>query len=371
LQGREPLITVMHTESSLGWGGQEMRIMREMRALDRHTFLPLLTCQPESQIAPKAREQGVGVDLVKIIGNIDPLAILQFMRLFRRRNVDIVHTHSNADSWNASVAAKFSRHRPWVVRTRHLSAAFNNRLIYSFMADRVITTGEYTRKYMVQEKGIDPQRVVAIPSGIDLERFNPEATREDIREELGLARDTLIFGSASVFRKKKGYHFLLQATPQILSAYPSSKLLLVGGGPQENNLRRLIAELKIQDAVILPGFRNDMPRVLNTMDVFVFPTLEEAFPNAVMEAMAMKRAVVATRVGGVPDIVRDGETGYLVEPEDPSAIAEKVSLLFKEKELRRKIGEGGKEFVTANCSHRIMVQRIEELYRSLMDKGMA
>jgi glycosyltransferase involved in cell wall biosynthesis len=106
------------------------------------------------------------------------------------------------------------------------------------------------------------------------------------------------------------------------------------------------------------------------MDVFVFPTLEEAFPNALMEAMAMKKAVVATRVGGVPDIVRDGETGYLVEPEDPAAIAEKVSLLFTEKELRRKIGAGGKAFVTANCSHRIMVQRIEELYRSLMNKGM-
>jgi glycosyltransferase involved in cell wall biosynthesis len=311
----------------------------------------------------------VDVDLIKIRGNIDPLAILGFMRLFRRRSVDIVHTHSNADSWNASIAAKFSPRRPWVVRTRHLSAAFNNRLIYSFMADRVITTGEYTRKYMVQEKGLDPEQVVAIPSGIDLDRFNPEAIRGDIREELGLTRGTLIFGSASVFRKKKGYHFLLQATPQILSAFPASRLLLVGGGPQENNLRRLVAELRIQDAVIMPGFRNDMPQVLNTMDVFVFPTLEEAFPNALMEAMAMKRAVVATRVGGVPDMVRDGETGYLVKPEDPSAIAQKVSLLFKEEELRRQIGEAGKEFVAANCGHRVMIQRIEEVYRGLTDKG--
>jgi glycosyltransferase involved in cell wall biosynthesis len=88
-----------------------------------------------------------------------------------------------------------------------------------------------------------------------------------------------------------------------------------------------------------------------------------------MEAMAMKRAVVATRVGGVPDMVCDGETGYLVKPEDPSAIAQKVSLLFKEEELRRQIGEAGKEFVAANCGHRVMIQRIEELYRGLTDKG--
>jgi glycosyltransferase involved in cell wall biosynthesis len=224
---------------------------------------------------------------------------------------------------------------------------------------------------MVREKGINSDQVVAIPSGIDLDRFNPDATREDIREELGLAKDTLVFGSASVFRKKKGYPFLLQAAPQILSAYPSSRLLLVGGGPQEENLKRQIEELRIQEAVILPGFRNDMPRVLNTIDVFVFPTLEEAFPNAVMEALAMKRAVVATRVGGVVDVIRNGETGFLVDPEDPRAIAEKVCLLFKEKELRSRFGEAGKKFVTANCSHRIMVQRIEELYLNLMEKRMA
>ncbi len=356
----------MHTESSLGWGGQEMRILREMRNLDRETFLPLLACQPNSGIAGKAKEQGAAVDFVKIRGNIDPLAIFQFIRLFRLRSVDIVHTHSNADSWNAALAARFLRHRPRVIRTRHLSASFNNRVIYSFMADRVVTTGEYTRTYMIREKGIDPERVVAIPSGIDLTRFDPVATQGNLRGELGIGADTPVFGSASVFRRKKGYDFLLAATPRILSVHPSAKLLLVGEGPQEKNLRRRIEELRIEGAVILPGFREDMPRVLNTMDIFVFPTLEEAFPNAIMEAMAMKRPVVASRVGGVPDIVHDGETGYLVEPGDPSAIAEKVSTLLQNQSLREKIGEEGRRFVEKNCSHNIMVHRLEGVYRDLM-----
>jgi glycosyltransferase involved in cell wall biosynthesis len=360
------VITIMHTESSLGWGGQEMRILREMRNLDHGTFLPLLACQPESGIAAKAREQGAILDFVKIRGNIDPLAVLRFIRLFRLRNVDIVHTHSNADSWNAAIAARFLWPRPRVVRTRHLSASFNNRLIYSYMADRVVTTGEYTRTYMIREKRIDPERVVAVPSGIDLNRFNPAATPENLRGELGFGEDTPVFGSASVFRRKKGYDFLLAATPQILSAHPRARLLLVGGGPQENNLRRRIQELKIEGAVTLPGFREDMPRVLNTMDIFVFPTLEEAFPNAVMEAMAMKRPVVASRVGGVPDIVRDGETGFLVEPGDPAAIAEKVSMLLRNRVLREKVGEEGRRFVEKNCSHNIMVRRLEGVYRDLM-----
>jgi glycosyltransferase involved in cell wall biosynthesis len=234
------------------------------------------------------------------------------------------------------------------------------------MADRVVTTGEYTRAYMVREKGIEPGRVAAIPSGIDLERFDGDRIREDLRGELGIAADTPVFGSTSVFRKKKGYHILLEAVPKIIEVFPTAKLLLVGGGPQENNLRRQIDDLRLGGNVILPGFREDMPRVLNTMDVYVFPTLEEAFPNAVMEAMAMRRPVVASRVGGVPDLIRDGETGYLVAPGDPAAIAERTCSLLLSAERRRELGAKGQRFVRENCSHRLMVRRLEDLYRAIM-----
>ena len=138
----------MHTESSLGWGGQEMRIMRELVGLSRDSFRPLLVCQPDSQFAKKAEAQEIDTELVKMRGNIDPLSVIKFIRLYHRRKVDIVHTHSNADSWNASIAAKLSPRRPTVVRTRHLSVPFNNRLIYNFMADRVVTVGESLHQFM-------------------------------------------------------------------------------------------------------------------------------------------------------------------------------------------------------------------------------
>jgi glycosyltransferase involved in cell wall biosynthesis len=345
-----------------------MRIMREMTSLPRDAFRLLLACQPESQIGEKARAQGFSVEFVKMRGNIDPLAVLALIRIYRRHGVDIVHSHSNADSWNASIAAKLTPRRPLVVRTRHLSAAFNNRLIYNFMADRVVTTGEYTRQYMIREKGIDPQRVLAIPSGINLQRFNPERVQENLKAELGIPPDAPVFGSASIFRRKKGYHHLLEATKEILRAFPGAKLLLVGDGPQKESLTAMIGELAIQPSVILPGFREDMPQVLNTMDIFVFPTLEEAFPNAVMEAMAMGRAVVATRVGGVPDIVTDGQNGLLVEPGDISGMVSKVSILLRDQAMRCAMGERGRKFVEANCRQEIMVKKLEQLYQGLMGK---
>ena len=199
------MITIMHTESSLGWGGQEMRIMREILGLSQESFRPLLVCQPKSQFAQKAEAQGINVELLKMRSNIDPISVVQFIRLYHRRKVDIVHTHSNADSWNASIAAKLSSHRPIVVRTRHLSVPFNNCLIYNFMADHVITVGEEVRRYMIREKGIHPQKVLAISSGVDVNKFNPEKVRGNLRDKLGIPPDALVFGTAAIFRRNKGH----------------------------------------------------------------------------------------------------------------------------------------------------------------------
>ena len=362
------MITILHTESSLGWGGQERRIMRELLGLSRESFRPVLACRPESRIAEKAREDNLECELVKMRGNFDPLAVAQFLRIYRRYAVDLVHTHSSADSWMASVAAKLSPRRPQVVRTRHLSSAIKTRLIYSHLAHRVVTVGESTRRYLVQEKGIPQERVLTIPTGVDLTVFDPLKIRANLRNELGLSAETPVIGTMAVFRRSKGHRFLLQAMPQILQTHPDLKLLLAGEGPQEQNLRKMIEELGIAEAVLMPGFREDGARVLNTLDVFVFPSLEEALGTAILEALAMEKPVVATRVGGIPEIVEDGRTGFLVPPEDPKALADKVIHLLRDRALGKEMGLRGRRFVESHHDNRFMIRGLENLYRELMEK---
>lgn len=361
------MITVLHTESSLGWGGQEKRTMRELLGLSRELFRPLLACQPGSRIGENAEAQGLRTEYIKMRANFDPVAVARFMRLYQQYSVDIVHTHSSADSWMASTAAKISGRRPVVVRTRHLSVSFKNRLIYSFMADRVVTVGGSTRRYMIQEKRIPEGKVLTIPTGVDLVEFDPRRTPGDLRKELGIAPETPVYGTVAVFRRLKGHQYLLGAVPEIVRSVPGAKLLLVGEGPQENNLRKLIREKNIGESVIMPGFRDDVARVLNTMDVFVFPSLQEALGTAILEAMAMKKPVVAGRVGGIPEIVQDGLSGFLIDPEAPEAIAEKVIELLMDPRARQRMGEEGRRFVETHYNNQLMVQRLERLYQGLME----
>jgi glycosyltransferase involved in cell wall biosynthesis len=362
------MITILHTESSLGWGGQEKRILRELLGLSRESFRPLLACQPESRIGERAAARGLQVDYIKMRANIDPLAVFQFIRMFHRYKIDIVHTHSSGDSWMAATAAKISPRHPSVVRTRHLSVSFNSRLIYSYMADRVVTVGSSTRRYMIEEKGIPEGKVLTIPTGVDLTQFNPRESREDLRGELGIPARTPVYGTVAVFRRLKGHRYLLEAVPEITRSVPGAKLLLIGEGPQENNLQKIIAEKGIKESVIMPGFREDIARVLNTLDVFVFPSLEEALGTAILEAMSMEKPVVATRVGGIPEVVQEGRTGYLIDPEDPRAIAQRVIRLLKDGEMRRQMGAEGRKLVETHYDNRVMVRQLEKLYHELMER---
>ena len=187
----------------------------------------------------------------------------------------------------------------------------------------------------------------------------------DLREELGIPNSAPVFGTVSVFRRLKGHQYLLEATGEILRAIPEAKLLLAGGGPQEQNIRKRIEELGFGKAVLVTGIRDDIPKVLKTIDVFVFPSLQEALGTAILEALAMRKAVVASRVGGIPEVIEEGETGFLVEPERPAAIAEKVILLLKNPDLRRELGDRGRRFVEAHYDNRLMVRRLEALYHEL------
>ncbi len=358
-------VTILHTESSLGWGGQEQRTLRECLGLRNLGMRAVVLCPPEAQLGRRAASAGIEVFSCRMRKSYDLPAVLTILRVIREQAVDVVNTHSGRDSLLAGVAARLSPRRPAVVRTRHLAMPITSRISYSWLPHRVVTVSRYVKEYLAGE-GVPGERLVVVPTGIDAGRFADGAAPGNLREELGLAPDVPLVGSVAVLRVKKGHRDLLEAVPSVLAEFPRAMFVIAGTGPQEKNLRKAIDAMGLSGAVRLLGHREDVANVLLSLDLFVLPTVEEALGTAFVEAMAAGRAVVGCSVGGVPEVVDDGRTGLLVPPGDPPALGRAIRSLLADGELRRTMGEAGRGAVLARYSEEGMCRGMWELYRSLL-----
>jgi len=233
--------------------------------------------------------------------------------------------------------------------------------------DLVIAVSEQVRRSL-EMGGVRPERVRVVYSGIDCSTLSPDESGQAARSQLGIPTHALVLGTVANLFSRKGYHVLLQALPRILAAVQHAHYLVVGKGDAEyeRRLQSLARQLNVADRVHFVGFQPSVGPCLAAMDLYVHPALMEGFGIAVLEAMAMARAVVATAVGGVPEIVRHGETGLLVSSGDPKALATAVISLLTEPEQRAQFGRAGHERVLADFTVEAMMGRLLKAYDSLL-----
>lgn len=359
------MLTILHTESSAGWGGQENRTLHECMGLKRLGARPVILARPDSRLLERAKAAGIDVRAHRLSSNRDFSALFYIIDLIKKENVDVISTHSGDDSFVGALAGRLSSRKPVIVRTRHLLLPITSKATYSLLPHMVVTVSESVRDYLVNEKGIRADKVVSIPTGVDLRRFDPDNTPETLRAGLGLKDNALVVGTVAILRRKKGHHVLLEAIPGILKEVPEAVFVFAGNGPQKEALEKRIDELGAGNRVRMLGLRNDIPGVLRGLDLFVLPTLQEALGTSILEASAMGKAVVASRVGGVPEAVRDGVTGVLVNPEDPEDLKRAIVRLLKDTALRKKMGEAGRRMVVEGYSMDTMAERMLSLYDDL------
>ena len=358
---------VLHTEASLGLGGQEIRILSEVRWLLDHGWDALIACRPESRLLAEARAAGAPVAAVAMRGTLDVGALLRLRALMRARGVALVHTHSSVDSWLATVAAR-SLGRP-VVRGRHVTIPIRRRraLVYR-LADHVITTGEAVA-VQVRAAGVPAERISAISAGVDTARFHGGVSGKSVREELGLA-DAPVVGLVANVRGSKGHAVFLEAAREMLARRPHARFLIVGDGVGFDDVRRRVREMGLDTSVIMTGFRRDIPEVMAALDVLVLPSIRsEATSQVVPQALAVGTPVVAAATGGLPEIVRDGETGRLIAPGDASALARAVLSLLDDPERAREMALAGQALIRSRYSADASMTATTNVYRILLDVG--
>lgn len=357
------MFTILHTESSTGWGGQEIRILEESLGMLERGHRVVIAAPQNSSIFKRALKAGIKVfhcDFQK--GN--PRSFFRINSLIKNEGIDILNTHSSSDSWVATMAARLLNVRPKIIRTRHLSTPISRSLlshmIYNILPDAVITTGEEIRQRMINENRFNASKIFSIPTGINLNRFDPRKVKPAL-ESQGFS-----IGMIGVLRSWKGHRYLIEAVPEILKYIPEATFYIVGDGPQYENIERLIDSLLLRDKVFMLGHREDIPEILASLNVVVHPSYaNEGVPQSVLQALAMERPVIAADVGAIKEVVIDNETGFLISPRRVDEIVAKVGILYKNRELGKAFGKNGRNLVERSYSFEIMLDKVESLYERL------
>jgi glycosyltransferase involved in cell wall biosynthesis len=366
--GSAPRPLILHTEASVGLGGQEIRTLAETRWLREHGWDALIACQPQSRLAAETAAAHLPLVTLRMRSALDIRALLALRRLIRSRAVALVHTHSSVDSWLATLAAK-SLSRP-VVRGRHVSIPIHPRraLIYR-LPDRIITTGEAIKEVVLRAGVKTP--IISIPVGVDTTRFHPDVSGDRVRTELGLS-GVQVVGLVANVRGSKGHRYFLEAAREVLAVRPQTRFLIVGDGVGFDDVRRQVQELGLAPHVVMTGFRRDIPEIMAALDMLVLPsTRSEGTSQVVPQALAVGTPVVGTTVGGTPEVIRDGETGRLVPPGDAHALAQAILSLLADPAGARALGRAGQELVRGRYTFETMMERITAVYRELLGADSA
>jgi glycosyltransferase involved in cell wall biosynthesis len=360
--------TVLHTESSPGLGGQEIRTLHEARWTAERGWRVILACQPHGRLLERARQLGLEAVALAMRGAWDLGAVARLVRLIRHERVSVVHTHSSVDAWIGGMAARASR-AP-VVRTRHVSIGIRRGFnpVYTWLADRVITSGQAIRRLVVTA-GVPAHRVVAMPAGVDLAAFPFRQRADALATELGASRP--IIGSVAMFRGSKGHADLVDAFALLRRGHPTATLLLVGDGLRRTWVEGLVREAGLADAVVFAGFRDDVAPLLGIMDCFVLAsTRTEGIPQSLLQAFASGVPVVATEVGGVPEVVVDGVTGLLVRPAARD-LAQGIARVLDQPEAAAERAGAGRALVEERFSHAAVMTRLLGVYAEVIDAARA
>ena len=236
------------------------------------------------------------------------------------------------------------------------------------VTDLSLAVSQGVRDYLIAQCALDPAKVRVVHNGVDLERLRQHRPRTAVRRELGLAAEARVVGLvARLDHWGKGHREFFAALAALPEGYPV-EALIIGGGRREAEMRRLAAELGLAGRVHFLGPRDDVPDLLSALDIFVLPSHSEGVSLALLEAMAAGLPVIATRVGGLPEVVTDGENGLLIPPQDPEALATALERLLADPDLAQKLGENARKHVEANFSLERLGREINEIYGEFIEK---
>lgn len=364
---------------SLGHGGAERLTLAILERFDRERF-DLRVCALQERggnpVAKDLEKAGIPVDLLNIPTLRHPANLFKIIGYLRRRKPQLIHAQLEFSIVLGSLAAKLTG-IPCVTTLHTLDNPQQPRAYWRYritlaalkhLCSRSIGVSESARLHHLRDGNIPGEKIITLYNGIDLSAYqdpSPEACLEK-RKELGLAPNSTIAVTVAVLREPKGIQFMLQAMAQLRETNPTLQYLVVGDGEHGPTLKEQARSLGLENQVVFAGQRKDIHEILPLCDFFVLPTLTEALPTVLMEAMAAKKAMIASNVGGVPEMIQDGVNGRLLPPGDVPALVKACAQLADDSALRKAWGTAGQAICHEKFNIEQQIISLENLYFSLI-----
>lgn len=367
---------VFHLIKSLGRGGAETLLAEGLRFADRRRFeygygffLPWKTA-----MVPQLREQGASV--VCFGGGNNATILLAARRVakhLRRWDADLLHCHLPIAGIVGRLAGRMAG-IPVVYTEHNRMERYNpltrraNLLTWDWQRQVIAVSSEVAQSIQTNAKSRTPVKVVL--NGIDTDRFVPPADGDSqARREIGIPVGAPVIGTVAVFRAQKRLDDWLAAARLLYERYPDARFLLVGDGPLRQALEEKTRSLDLAGVVHFAGLQEDVRPFLAAMNVFMVSSVFEGLPLALLEAMSMRCGVVATSVGGIPEVIRHGENGFLVEPRRPDVLFGYASRMLASPESTRTMGTVARQTIESDFSLRRMTEQLEETYSEILANG--
>jgi glycosyltransferase involved in cell wall biosynthesis len=391
---------IIHIITRLDKGGSAENTLLTALGIDEKKYEVILVKGPtyESRMSNKehatisanlkeARLKGVKiVNIPFLLRRINPvydlLALFSLYVFLIKEKPSIVHTHTSKAGLLGRLAAKLAG-IPIIIHTPHGHVFFGyfgpvKTKIFiilenyaSRITNKMIALTNKERDDHVLFRITDEDKFVVIPSGVELNKFRelPFNEKQNLKKELGIPENSLIIGTVGRLEPVKGPEFLIKAAGNIISKYPDAFFIFTGDGPLEQDLKKKAFDLGIKENIIFLGWKDDVSKIISIYDVFALPSLNEGMGRVLVEAMALGKSIVASNIGGIPDLVIHGKNGFLVPPKNQKELAKYIQILLKDEEKREKMGLAGKE-MSLNFSAENMVEKIEKLYGELLRGGL-
>jgi glycosyltransferase involved in cell wall biosynthesis len=310
---------------------------------------------------------------------INPSLFFQLKTIIKTNKIQIAHGQGTRAEFYARIANKIAGRSKYVstiaMPVEGFDIGYARKMLYRFFdwisekfVDTFIVVSDSLKNKLIRERGIDPDKVVRIYNGIELDKYSLEDfknSRQNIRREFNIDDNTYIIGAIGRFVWQKGFKYLIQAIPDVIRFYPDVKFLVVGDGPLKAKLEALSMELGVKDKIIFTGFRNDIKRILSAIDILVIPSLKEGFPMITLEGMAMAKPIIGTRIPGIEEQITDNETGILVADQDANSVARAITKLLDNRGLADTLGWNARGKVEKEFSVEKMLGETEKVYQSL------